>query len=153
MAEAAEGGGPVTVARFDWEMDVSLAASRLDAAGIAAHVPDSVMGTVCWHYAKALGGLRLQVSADDEADARAVLGEPRAEIPEPIVDPKDALAERTLRAVVLGYFASPLLLYACWLLARLWMSGPLSRRARRCAAHATVLLGFMAALGVWWALQ
>lgn len=143
MADAAERGGPVTVARFEWEMDASLAASRLQAAGIAAHVPESVMGSVCWHYAKALGGIRLQVSAEDEEDARAILDEPPVEAGDPLIEGNDALAARTLRAAVLGYVAAPLLLYAGWLLARLLTSGALSLRARRWAPHAAGLLLFV----------
>jgi hypothetical protein len=154
MPDTGSRGGPVTVARFDWEMEASLAASRLAAAGIAAYIPDSVMGSLYWHYGKALGGIRLQVSAEDEEDARAILDERAAAGEEPIARGNDALAERAWRAARLGLIASfPLLPYAGWLLLRLLTSRePLGAPARRKAVLAAVVvlpsLAAMAAFAV-----
>jgi hypothetical protein len=142
MPDLADRGGPVTVARFDWEPEAFLARARLTAAGVDAYVPEWVMGSVFWHYGKALGGIRVQVSAEDEEDARAILDEPAVETSEAIAGDGDALADRTLRAAVFSYLAQiPLVFYAGWLLLRLLTSGEsLGVDAKRKAIHAAILI-------------
>ena len=137
-------GSPVTVATFGWEMEANLARARLASAGIAAHLADECMGSIYWHYVKALGGLRLQVSAEDAEDALAILREPIQEETEatgPVVaNAVDEKADRALRAAVFGIFALPLELYAFWLLINIFASKErLGRKARRKVLLASVL--------------
>ena len=134
--------GLVTVGRYEWEMEASLARSRLAAAGIPSWTPESSIGSIYWHYAKALGGIRLQVSAEDAEDARAILDEIPVEEDAPEVGGADQLADRVLRAAVFGCVVQfPIGLYAAWLLVRLLTSGePLGPAARRKAAHAAALV-------------
>jgi hypothetical protein len=123
-------------------MEAILAQSRLAAAGIPSWIPDSCFAGICWHYAKAIGGIRLQVSAEDAEDAAAILDEPPLAVEEPTLRGTEALADRTLRAAVFGSVVQfPVGLYAGWLLVRLLTTGePPRDRARRQAVHAAVLL-------------
>ncbi len=137
-------------------MQARLAASRLAAAGIPSWIPESSMASICWHYAKALGGIRLQVKTDDAEDARVILDEPPCEMAEPILGGTDALADRALRASIFGFLATiPLTLYAGWLLTLLaTSSAPVGGAARKKVIHAVILmLPFLAALAAWGALQ
>jgi len=110
----------VTVARFDWLPEADLARCRLDACEIESHILEEFFGSIYWHYAKALGGFRLQVSSDDVEDALAVLHEPPVDGGGQIVDEAEALAERFARAAVFGWLALPLGFYSLWLLYRVF---------------------------------
>lgn len=102
-----------------------------------------------WHYAKALGGIRLQVSAEDVEDARAVLNEDAQSDVEAIPPSHERATERALRASVFGILLSPLELYALWLLLPVFgWSGRMSARERRNIVLAAVLIGlpFLASL-------
>jgi hypothetical protein len=149
--------GPVTVGRYEWEMLARLAASRLAAAGIRSWIPESSMGSICWHYTKALGGIRLQVSPEDAEDARAILDERPSDAGEPISRGTGAVAERAARAAAFGCVAAtPLTFYAGWLLIRLVTSAEaLDAAARRNALLAAILVLplLLAVLAVWRALQ
>jgi hypothetical protein len=133
---------PVTVGRYEWEMQARLAASRLAAAGIPSWIPESTMASICWHYAKALGGIRLQVTSEDAEDAQAILEERPSDPGEPILSGSDALSDRTLRAAVFSFVAAvPLSFYAGWLLILLVTSDePLGPAARRNVLHVAILL-------------
>ena len=136
----------VTVATFEWLMQADVARSRLAACGIEAHLPEEFVGTVCWHYAKAIGGLRLQVGGEDFEDARAVLEEPQLPVDEPILDEMEAKAERFLRTAVFATVAFPLVLYALWLIFDLFtVREQLTARARRQAARGATLLALAVA--------
>ena len=137
-------------------MQARLAASRLAAAGIPSWIPESSMASICWHYAKALGGIRLQVDPDDAEDARAILDEPLSDPSEPLLSGTDALADRALRTSIFSYVTSvPFALYVCWLLAQLATSfAPVGAAARRKAMHAVILmLPYLAAFAALRALQ
>jgi hypothetical protein len=62
----------VTVARFNEPLEAEMARLRLQSAGIETFLSGENAGMM----EPGLGPLQLQVSADDEADARAVLADP-----------------------------------------------------------------------------
>jgi predicted RNA-binding Zn-ribbon protein involved in translation (DUF1610 family) len=64
---------PVIVARFGTVAQAELARSALDAAGIDAEVTDEEVVTMNWLYSNAVGGVRLLVAAEDQAEAIDVL--------------------------------------------------------------------------------
>ena len=64
----------VTVARFNEPLEAEMARLRLQSAGIETFLSGENAGMM----EPGLGPLQLQVSADDEADARAVLADPGA---------------------------------------------------------------------------
>jgi hypothetical protein len=131
----------VTVARFDWLMEADLARCRLDACEIESHMPEEFFGSIYWHYARALGGFRVQVSSDDVEDALAVLYE-AVYVGPPILDEAEALADRFARAAVFGAVVFPLGLYALWLLFRVFcVRERLTVRARREVAKGLAILG------------
>jgi len=53
--------------------DAQLIRSRLDAAGIAAEVAHELSSLSMEGYALAAGGIRVQVRAEDAAEARALI--------------------------------------------------------------------------------
>jgi len=95
-------GSPVTVASFEWLAEANLARCRLDASGIACHLTNLYMSSMYWHYVKALGGIRLQVAAEDAEDARVILNELPQEPDEPILAAGEKNSDRVLRAAVFG---------------------------------------------------
>ena len=113
---------PVTVARFEWQTEANLARGRLASTGIAALIPEEVMGGLCWHYTKALGGFRLQVSSEDAEDALTILEEHGQQADEPVLSGIEDRADRVLRAAVFGTVILPLQLYAFWLLLSIFFS-------------------------------
>jgi hypothetical protein len=63
----------VTVGQYGETMQAELAKARLDSAGI----PSFLVGeNTAMLYGTGLGGLKLQVSPQDEADARNILADP-----------------------------------------------------------------------------
>lgn len=64
----------VTVARFNEPLEAEMARLRLQSAGIETFLSGENGGIL----EPGLGPLQLQVNADDEADARAVLADPGA---------------------------------------------------------------------------
>lgn len=62
----------VTVARFNEPLEAEMARLRLQSAGIETFLSGENAGMM----EPGLGPLQLQVSAEDEADARAVLADP-----------------------------------------------------------------------------
>jgi hypothetical protein len=63
----------VTVERFRDMMQAEMAKGRLDSAGIRCFLAGENAGLL---YGTGLDGVLLQVSAADEADARAILDDP-----------------------------------------------------------------------------
>ncbi|MGB7188801.1 MAG: DUF2007 domain-containing protein [Acidobacteriaceae bacterium] len=62
----------VTIARFTEPLEAEMARLRLQSAGIETFLSGENAGMM----EPGLGPLQLQVSADDEADARAILADP-----------------------------------------------------------------------------
>ena len=69
----AEPNDLVTIERYQETLEADLAKTRLDSAGIASFL---VGENAALLYGTGLGGLQLQVSAEDEADARSILSDP-----------------------------------------------------------------------------
>jgi hypothetical protein len=65
----------VTIARYTTSEWAHLARLRLEAAGIPVFIADENVGAVAWHYALATGGIKLQVPAEQAAEAAKVLEE------------------------------------------------------------------------------
>lgn len=63
----------VTIARFNEPIEANLAKIRLASAEIPCVIIDDYTVGVIPHYANAIGGIRLQVSCEVVADAKAVL--------------------------------------------------------------------------------
>ncbi len=63
----------VTVGQYGETMQAELAKGRLDSAGISSFL---VGENTAMLYGTGLGGLMLQVSPQDEADARTILADP-----------------------------------------------------------------------------
>ncbi len=68
-----------TVARFTTLTEAMAARAALEAAGIPCFLQDENVVRIDWFYANFIGGLRLQVEPEDEADAREVLTAPMPE--------------------------------------------------------------------------
>jgi len=62
----------VTIARFNEPLEAEMARLRLQSAGIQTFLSGENAGMM----EPGLGPLQLQVKADDEADARAILADP-----------------------------------------------------------------------------
>ena len=69
----------VTVAKYRDLSEAIVARAALEAADIPCFLKDENMIRMDWAVSNALGGLRLQVSEQDEAKARDVLSAPRPE--------------------------------------------------------------------------
>jgi hypothetical protein len=63
----------VTIERYRETLEADLAQTRLESAGIASFLAGEETAVL---YGTGLGGLQLQVSAEDEADARSILNDP-----------------------------------------------------------------------------
>ncbi len=71
--EIVPGGELVTIERYQDMLEAELAKGRLDSAGI----PSFLNGEEAAHlYGTGMGMLQLQVSAEDEEDARAIMNDP-----------------------------------------------------------------------------
>lgn len=138
-----------TVARYEWRMDALLARCRLESAGIQTYLADECTLSIYWDYAKFLGGMRLQVGAEDAEDARAVLEEPPQPAEEPILTENEAKTDRLLRAAVFGAISSPVLIFALWLLLdAVFLGGPWTKKERRQIIVASALIVPLALLPV-----
>jgi hypothetical protein len=62
----------ITIARFNEPLEAEMASLRLQSAGIETFLSGENAGMM----EPGLGPLQLQVKADDEADARAILADP-----------------------------------------------------------------------------
>jgi rubredoxin len=74
--ESPIGKGPVTVARFSSVPEADLAVGRLQAEGIDAALLNDNIVTQNWLYSNAIGGIQVQVPAEDAERALEVLGLP-----------------------------------------------------------------------------
>lgn len=147
----------VTVARFDNDMDATLARQCLTGAGIAAFLADQSTVATAWHLTGALGGVKLQVAARDLEEATAVLAQAQAgelEVEEDWEDdgdeeddePADARSkreqtvDRSLKSMVLSLLFLPLALYTGWLLLDVATTeGALGPKHRKRAVLATIV--------------
>lgn len=69
-----------TVAALTSAQDAHLLRIRLESQGIQAEVCDEATTSVAPFYTQAIGGIRVQVSDEDLAKAKAILEEPVAEV-------------------------------------------------------------------------
>jgi hypothetical protein len=76
----------VTVARFNEPLEAEMARLRLQSAGIETFLSGENAGIL----EPGLGPLQLQVSAEDERDARAVLADPGASAEDMLQSDADA---------------------------------------------------------------
>ncbi len=65
----------VTIGRYTDMLEAEMAKGRLDSAGIHCFLAGENAGLL---YGNGLDGVQLQVSAADEADARAIMSDPGA---------------------------------------------------------------------------
>lgn len=63
----------VTIATFGGPQAADFARTRLEAAGIEVFCPDNVLASFLSGEGPLVGGIRLQVSEDDAAEARRIL--------------------------------------------------------------------------------
>jgi hypothetical protein len=111
------------VASFTTVLEAEMARGRLEADGIGARVVDANTAGIATHLAMAIGGVKIAVAKSDFEAARAILFSPSALV-EPFPDEvaadeeeerdlaaapsADVLANRALRAAVVGFIAPPL---------------------------------------------
>jgi hypothetical protein len=76
----------ITVARFNEPLEADMARLRLQSAGIETFLSGENAGIM----EPGLGPLLLQVTADDEADARAILADPGASAEDMLQSEADA---------------------------------------------------------------
>lgn len=67
----------VTIARYTYPYEAQIARALLDSEGIDAFIADEQTINMQWLYSDALGGVRLQVAAEDAEWAVRVLNEDR----------------------------------------------------------------------------
>lgn len=65
----------ITIARFSKPEEAHLLRLRLGTGGVPAYILDENMVQMDWLYSNAIGGVRVQVSDEDLADAREILQE------------------------------------------------------------------------------
>lgn len=70
---------PVTVGQYQDLPEALISRAVLEEAGIRSFLSDENTVSVNWGISNAVGGIRLQVAAEDEAEARAVLSQPAPE--------------------------------------------------------------------------
>jgi hypothetical protein len=63
----------ITIERYSDTLEADLARTRLESAGITSFLVGENAAVL---YGNGLGGLQLQVSTKDEADARSILNDP-----------------------------------------------------------------------------
>jgi len=64
-----------TIATFDFLPEAEIARGRLLAEGIPGQLADQYLVQANWLYSPAVGGIKLQVEAQDAARARDVLAQ------------------------------------------------------------------------------
>lgn len=174
MAKRTKQDDLVTVARFDNDIDASLARQCLAGAGIAAYLADQSTVATAWHLTGALGGVKLLVATRDVEEATAVLtkvrdGELEVEeewtedevaaegedeeddVAEPPRSSREQMVDRSLKSLVLSLLFMPLTLYTAWLLLDVASSAGELRTAHRrraiwVAVATTVQLGIFLSL-------
>lgn len=161
----------VTISRHSTDVEANVVKGVLDSAGIPARLANEAIVGVAWHLSNLVGGVEVQVRAEDEEVARTCLDQagylgPEALEPEdddapaepsPPADPrpdKAKLARHALLASVFGFmFPVVLQLWSLVLLVRMPAApGELTPRATRHAAFA-LLLDVAALAFIAWAFQ
>lgn len=161
-------GELVTVATYNTSYEASMAKNCLQAAGVRAILADDITVGMAWHLGNALGGVKLQVQAEDAERAEQILAEVRPEtgvetdvaeggevdeheaegrpefMPEEPSRPpsnwREENARRAVRCALLGLLLWPLQLYAFWLLMKVLVSEePLTAESRRLAVIAACI--------------
>jgi hypothetical protein len=122
----------VTVARFNTAVDAHILRGRLEDEGIPSNIVDAETVTMAWHLGQAVGGIKVQVFANDKERARDIIENSSVlqEIEPDEAEEGDVLRKTTRRALLasfLGLAFPPLQLYSFWLLGRLLSShfGPI----------------------------
>jgi hypothetical protein len=106
-------GAFVTVARAPDLAAAQVVRGVLEAEGIDCFLPDETLAGQMWHMSRAIGGVRIDVHAEDEETARTILAaasqpaEPTAEELADDVSPGDRLANRARKAAVIGFMLWP----------------------------------------------
>lgn len=155
----------VTIAQFTSLPEAGIARGVLEGAGLECRLADEGTVGVAWHLSNAVGGVKVQVDAADEEEARRILeaeavvepAEPAlprqedegGEAEEPYLSERDADAKRALAAALFGFFLPVLLhLWSLTLLVQVpGRKGRLSGRGRVYVAVALALdLGALATL-------
>lgn len=150
-----------TIATFADGVEASIAQQTLAAEGIDAYVHGDAMATTMWHLGVALGGVKLQVAAKDEAQALQIIDEARsgslanhgtAEEEEEGDDDdqidsatasQDEATLRVLKAAIFGLLFPPLTFYAGWLLLQFQHSDEVlsdKNRSRKRVASVLVII-------------
>ncbi|MFL5340114.1 MAG: putative signal transducing protein [Gemmataceae bacterium] len=166
----------VTVGTYSSPIDANLDRARLEDAGIGAVLADEEAAVMNWALTNAMGGIKLLVPGTDVEAATAILAAPaepfdpaeamqafrepddlepetarvseQPDVPESAASRREELADRALKAAVLGWLFLPAQLYAFWLLLRVFVSNePLGPRARR-RAWTAALFNLPAILGL-----
>ena len=65
----------VVIATYNHPAEAHIAKTKLESEGVEAFVLDEHMASINWHYTLAIGGVRLQVSREDEKRAREILNQ------------------------------------------------------------------------------
>jgi hypothetical protein len=167
----------VTVASYTTPVEAALVKNQLELAGVPAFLTNDAMVTMAWQYSNATGGVGVQVAASDAAQAREILEELRASLATEnlgsgsagtthndenaaeedrwtAASPREAAAQRALRAAMLGLLFPPLWIATLWLLAKVLASRERlgSQYAWQAWAAAAVVvpvaLGFAMILGI-----
>lgn len=71
----------ITIATFDNSLDAESVRGKLEAEGIQTFLKDENIVSIMWLYSTAVGGIKLQISSDDEIQAREILARPEERIP------------------------------------------------------------------------
>lgn len=147
-----------TIATFADGVEASIAQQALAAEGIDAYVHGDAMATTMWHLGVALGGVKLQVAAKDEAQALQIIDEARSgslanhgapeeeegddeDETESLAISQDESTLRALKSAIFGLLFPPLTFYAGWLLLQFQYSDEvLSDKNRRRKRVASVLV-------------
>ena len=118
----------VCVARGADIAEAEVMRSALDSAGIFAVVFDRNYSQNAWYMSTAIGGVRVMVTAEDLADARAVLA-----MPPPASDPSDDVETCPLCGTTdVARLYSWLSVAPSALCGAVWLVGRWRRHCRRC---------------------
>jgi hypothetical protein len=133
----------VTVATAPDLAAANVLRGALEGEEIECFIPDEQVAGAMWHLSGAIGGVRLQIRAADEARAREVLdslGAAPGDLAESDdVSSSDRAAAKALRVALIGFFLWPLVHpYALSLAVRSTRDASLSKRGR---GQARVALG------------
>jgi hypothetical protein len=66
----------ITIATFQSVLDANVAQRKLEMEGVESYLADENMVSTLWIYSQAVGGVRLQVSDEDEQKAKEILNRP-----------------------------------------------------------------------------